>query len=1324
MKKLSLLKKLILGVSICSFGFISLVSCSFSFSSPIDLIKKNYGDQEFKISFSSKGLNEPLSDVIYTASNIPTLPTPTKVGYRFAGWYFDEAYTKPYEVEYLYIKMSDVTLYAKWEEEEFINNGIYEIEYEAHILEDSIIKGKLADTYGYLEFPNLIIQDETYIEKNENGIFLRIQYDMKYHCPTIDENGDLGVLTLAVSDSNSRISQTESIIDRTGTIQTIYYNLKDLNIADSIYFNVEFYNWNANLSNEDDRIFTKVGYQVEFNITKFIGYTTSYVDANDNLEDGYYLVKTHYGSLDKSATMLDSFNPVYSYIEAKNGSYKLIKPMNVYNSNIIGDLTKNDYTHVRTGYSRDIAYFKFDQSIAPSNDEIENNYELIDWAKYFNAEEFGSLSYEFDARTGKYYYVFDLGNKANVDLFLIGTSTGAMTEMFNMGPSYKRLIIDYSSMIKLSSIDYSPLEGDSYCYFDEQAYYFYTDFSSLKDNTIYNAEQIYGMSNHLTNVFFSSYDGVSVNELYSSKMTIKPLTTTSIQENKGNIFTFQMVYETYDYDPITTKAPLYNDYISWQTFSYYSQRFTSRVELGYEASINENINLYDLFREKVYPSLEDTKLKYKAYKLKANGEIDYSSNYELNLISSNTFRFSENIALYLEGEIDGNIKSCLISVVKKEDPEISIIDQYTYEDEDYDITWTYSEENEAYVSDKAFYKGDKVHIPEIKYISYQNEYTSLDAYNSESDFYHMNQEKISIYVLKNGLYEKVNYDYTTWNNSLFDMTSDTMVVTYNLVDRYGYSKMITFLYQGEEKATYTIYRNEEEVTSGKQNYYSDGTRYNINITNYEADELTSLSEAINAEYTLKVGEDKFSLSLTKFECYTKTKTVEGTSLSDLENALKDESYALISFTYNHGEDQYVTYYVYNLRLNGKAYSSYSITSNNEYFTNTKYNFNNVLLMDDKGTLFFTSTPQISKYSGGYFIPSTVDDVQSENTYYTFLKSGRYKITYKISFYEDENEENVLLEKNKYITISEEFVVHSLDEEITLTFRTDKNHPFIDSLNYVTLENGDQEYCVTIKQSEDNFSLDSSYFKKTNDHLFKWGYLKKNGSVVNYINPGAKVQNVGSKLNSTTPVLVTVWDEGLVVKANIPSVTDGVLTYKEVTKTYYRDNNGYSLSLSDFNFKLEEGYSFLGWRSDKLTFYTMNGTEKIYSYETKETNAMSFIIEESCTITPLIKEPINVSFYSYSGSSSSVTLDDLVIDGRYGNYISFTEDQTLKEGLDSKNSRYYKYLVTSIETKDNFLYWAYLKDGKLVKIDEIENFYVSKDSLDEGTVRIVAVFKGE
>ncbi len=1314
MIKPNLLKKILFIGLICLGGGTSLVACSSSINDPIDLIKKNYGDQEFKISFSSKGLSEPLSDAIYTANNIPKLPTPTKVGYRFAGWYFDEAYTKPYDTEYLYTKMCDVTLYAKWEEEEFINNGIYEIEYEAHILESSIIKGKLADTYGYLEFPDLIISDETYIEKNENGVFLRIQYDMKYHCPTIDDEGNLGTLTVALSDNDGRISSTESIIDRTGTIETIYYDLSSLNIADSIYFNVEFYNWNASLKNESDRVYTKVGYQVEFNITNFIGYTTSYVDANDKLEDGYYLVKTHYASLNKEATMLDSFNPVYSYIEAKNGQYKLIKPMNAYNSSIIGDLSKTDYTHIKTGYARDIAYFKFDQSIVASDEDVNTNFELIDWANYFNAQEFGDLSYEFDANTGKYYYVFDLGNRANVDLLLIGASTGAMTEMFNMGPTYKRLVIDYSSMVKLSSIDYTPLSGNSYSYYNTQPFYLYTDFSSLKDNTIYNSELQYGMSNDLVNVFFSSNDGENVKELYSTKMSIKPLTTTSIQENKGNIFTFQMVYECYGYDPITSKTPLYSDYISWQTFSTFSQRFKTVVELGYEATYNENISIYDLFRQKVYPTLEDTKLKYKAYKLKANGEVDYSSVYELNLSSNNTFKYTQDIALYLEGEIDGSYKSCLINVVLKKSPTISIIDEYTYEDEDYNISWTYDEENNYYVSNKYYTKGSKAHIPEISYVSYGNSYTSLDAYNSESDFYHMNQEKISIYTLKNGIYTKVSYNYEVWNDSLFDMSDDEMVVIYHLVDRYGYSQNLTFMYKGQEATTYSILRNDEEVASGSQYYYSDGSRRDIKVINTDALELTSVSDAINASYCLKVGSSTYAFSLEKFECYSKSNTTIGTTISELEEGLKNQEYALICFTYKHGDDEYVTYYVYNLKINGKDYSSFSITSSNEYFTSTSYNFQSVMLMDNKGTLFSTSYPQFKKYSGGYYTMANDNDISSNNNAFTFLKSGKYRVIYTLSFSEDENDDQVLYVGNKSITMTEDFIVHSLDEEITLSYLTDKNHPFRDDLpNVTTLENGDQIYIITIKQSEENFSLDKSYFKSTNDNLYKWCYLKKNGSKVDYVNPGAQVKNVGAKLNSTTPILVTYWDEGLIVNAEYS--INGV-TYSLGSKTYYRTALGYTLTLSDFStFVLPSGnYKFIGWRSDKEIFYETVNNEKIYSYETSHTNDMSYVIEESCTIYALIKEPLNCKFYTYTLEGE--TIDESKFVSMSLTTQSITEDETLLEGLSSSVYR----VVSKKEKEANFKYWAIYVDGKLIQID-LENTQISKSYLDNSLVKIVAVY---
>lgn len=1314
MKRLTFSKRFLLLFTL-TMGACSLSACSSSITDPIDLIIEKYGDKEFKISFSSYNLDEPLSDIIYTANNIPKLPTPTKVGYRFSGWYFDEAYTEAYSKESLYMKMKNITLYAKWEKEGFINNGIYEIDFEANILDNTINKGKLADTYGYLKFPDLIVKDETYIEKNTNGLFLRIQYDMKYHCPTIDDEGNLGTLTVQVSDNNSRISESESIIDRTGTIETIYYDFSNCNVSDNIYLNVEFYNWNAKLDNESDRVYTKVGYTVEFKITKFIGYTTSYVNSKDQLSDGYYLVKTHYASLNKSASMLDTFNPVYSYIYAKNGHYQLIKPMNVYNSDIIGDMSKEDYNHVKTGYARDFAYFRFDQSIVASDEDIEENFASIDWAEFFDAQEFGDLTYEFDKNTGKYYYVFDLGNKANVDLILIGASTGAMTEMFNMGPSYKRLVIDYSSMIKVSDIDYVPLSGASFSYSSTQAFYLYTDFASLKGNTIYEAEQTYGMSNNLVNVFYGSNDGNRITDLYSTKVTIRPITTKNIQENKGNVFTFEVISECFGYDPSTAKAPLYSDEIEWQTFSNYSQRVTKRIELGYEAKENENIDIYSLYRNKVDDTLLDKKLSYTAYELKANGDVDYSKTVDINLSENNTFKFTKNIALYLQGEFSGKIKSALISVVGKEEPDITIIDNYEYEDEEYDITWTYDATTDNYVSSKSYLKGDKAHIPEIRYTSYGNEYTSLDAYNSQSDSYHMNQERISIYDYSNNNYNKASYDYVVWGNSMFDMTGDTMFVVYRLVDRYGYSKDITLAYKGEEKGTYQITRNGEVVSSGVQYYQADGTRRDIIVYDKNPIPFTSADDAINAEYTLKVGQDEYPFALKQFSVYTKESTTVGNTSTELSDAISHSNYALIYFEYQHNEDIYTVYYVYNIKLNGKNFSDYSILNNKEFFTDTQYKFENIISMDSNGINLSTSYPEFRKYANGYYTAISASDmINANNISFTFLTSGKYSITYTLAFVEDENEESVFLDGKKSITLTEMFEVHSLDEEIVLKYKTDATHPFRSDLpNVEVLSNGDQVYTTTIKQSEENKSLDSSYFEKSADNLYRWGYSKKSGALVDYLNPGQVVSNIGAKLNTTTPMLTAIWDQGLTVTAKY--TVNGV-TKTIATKTYYKSNGKYTFSLGDFVFPLDDGYYFIGWRADKKVFYESVGPDKVYSYETNYTNNMSFEFDESIVIEAIIKEPVTVKFYTYTsdGTDENVDFDELT--KMPLSIKPLTEDETLKDGLTSAQLNYLKK-----QEKDGFKYWAVYVNGNLIKIDNLEEFKLSKSYLYNGQINIVAVF---
>ena len=160
-------------------------------SDPKDAIIDKYGNTQFKITFDSKDLASPLSDMYYSANSMPVLPTPEKVGYVFAGWYFDSALTKVCDVENgdLYWQMKNVTLYPKWEKEAIVNNGTYEIDYDAHIVEDSVVKGILADKYGWYNLAEDIIANETYIEKNDQGTYLRIQYDSHERGPIFAEGG-------------------------------------------------------------------------------------------------------------------------------------------------------------------------------------------------------------------------------------------------------------------------------------------------------------------------------------------------------------------------------------------------------------------------------------------------------------------------------------------------------------------------------------------------------------------------------------------------------------------------------------------------------------------------------------------------------------------------------------------------------------------------------------------------------------------------------------------------------------------------------------------------------------------------------------------------------------------------------------------------------------------------------------------------------------------------------------------------------------------------------------------------------------------------------
>lgn len=139
--------------------------------SPIEIIQDNFGDKQYTISFSSAGLDTPLADLTYSANEIPELPTPKRVGYAFAGWYMDEARTKRFDKDLLYLQMKDVTLYASWVAEEFAINGIYDINYEAHIMPETVVLGsKPKSTVGITTLRSRL-SPKKYISRKQTTIF-------------------------------------------------------------------------------------------------------------------------------------------------------------------------------------------------------------------------------------------------------------------------------------------------------------------------------------------------------------------------------------------------------------------------------------------------------------------------------------------------------------------------------------------------------------------------------------------------------------------------------------------------------------------------------------------------------------------------------------------------------------------------------------------------------------------------------------------------------------------------------------------------------------------------------------------------------------------------------------------------------------------------------------------------------------------------------------------------------------------------------------------------------------------------------------------------
>ncbi len=1317
---------------------LSIAGCTVQngINTPQDAIKDAYGDKQYKISFYAGNLEEPISDIYYSANDMPTLPIPERVGYVFAGWFFDSAFTDPCDVSDgdLYWKMCDVMLHAKWEKEAIVNNGKYDIEFEARIDEESIAKGILADKYGWRDFSEDIIASETYIEKNDLGTWLRIQYDAHERGPIFGNDGNMSKQAYTLTDGGTgRISEELSVFDRTSTLQTLYYDISDLDISQPITLYVEYYNWVSKLESGENRDNCSVSYAVKVDITCLFGFSQSFVNIDGVLEDGIYLVPTHYTELDKGAAILDFFHPVYSYIVAENGHYKLIKQLTAYNSDLM-NLEGDDYFDRSTGYARDFAYFLINSSNTVSQEELNSSNVYI--PGLLDAGAYGTLTYEFHADSGKYYYTFDLGNELKKDIILYGGSTGAMEQMFNMPFGYRRLCIGYNSMVRITDWDYTPLKGDSYTYSDNVPFYSgYADVDFANDNTIYSTLQNYEYAVRMVNMFYSSLDGGKTGLVnYDSKMTITPSAQTAeknVADMRGKLSYFDIVYEAYGYD-CKTQGELYSSAVSYLSLINMAATNADRmpVDIGKTIAPNTDVDLVELYQEKVYPTISLSNLEWQAYLLDKNGNIDFSS--PINL--SRNFKFDEGVAISYTANYENTKRSCIVTLLPQEDP--------TYEIQD--SKWRYDENEDVWITDERFLLGSYVQVPEIRYKWLGREYTtySLIKYEDGSDEYRTNYLYVAVWKYWNGMYQR---EYSQFagsygeGNNIFTLSSERMRISMRLANRFGEWQTIILEYRGNNVGNYYITDASGGRLQSSDFTYTDGVRDTINYKHIDTYVLQNQTDIANLPqyYDMYITESEQSylsqLAFSYATIYLRDNTQTINDIGQIWELIENQPYAVITLHYyNNYGDHASCSAMYNFMIDAKSVAEYKfIDDGSALFTGQEIKMERPKIFSGNTSLS-RGTYYVYMRSGDNYSYASRDLYTNQSTDFgtvlTFLQEGEYMVELVFAFHTNEYGDPVFSnydpsDSDTFVTASlcRKFIVYDDKCDIQVTYVTDKEHPFnIDRLNGATITE-DQNYyyyTITVSMANNNMSLSSLHFESTKDRLYGWsstpqmsGYLFKAGS---------SVGKLGVELGTLKPMIYALWDKGITIKAYYDM--DGKDTEYMGEVTYYRPNNGgysnYTVNIFDFRqfYSFPNGYQQVGWRADKPVFSEGYGSNAVYSYTTDKGFDFSFNVKETFTLWVVVKKVMNISYQAVDENGNSLEFTNIVSGSR-----NILEDSTIAESvsdskLDQLNS------VTCTNLAKEFAYWAVYVDGEYKQFD-LEKDPILIEYISSGNrIILYAVFK--
>ncbi len=1266
------LAKWIASVCMAATVALSLAACSQkTVSDPTEAIRNEYGNREFTIAFHTSGLDTPIEDIVYTANHMPVLPSPTRVGYVFAGWYLDSAYSTPYVDGILYLYMRDVTLYAKWVKEELNSRGVYDLEIAVTVLPETVSKGSMTDSAGgYKSLADCILYDEVCIENSDGHRYLKIPYD----CGIVENMNDADTLpALRVSDSSKNTSayldSTKTIANYADSRKTVFLNIDDWNMETPLWPEVRTANREATDLIASERIATLTSYTAEITVSRFIGFTKPYADYTRPLEDGWYLAKSYYRSENNKPNMGSGFNPVYSYLRAENGRYTLVKEFTPYlgmlgTSNTLLDPITANYYNRMTSFAPIQLSYDMDAS-AFGDGEVTSDY----YPATYGGTTYGTYVAEFHADTGKYYSVYDLGTDLTRERMIMGGITGFMEAASGMGAANQILSIDYRHLIKLSdeevAKDYTPLTEsgeDGYAYAEEMQYYPGNEADLTERNLVYAALKETGMGTHLINFFFSA-QSLSVpytgRRVYSSRITVTPTgetAATPVSEARYSIAHFRVGAVVYGYKE--SDGNLYADSLTLQSLGSHAMRETLCIRTGKSLNAGDAVSLESLYAEKVDPTGSFSEVSVHAYRL-TNGAVNEAAAASLPSRFSYGGSYTNLAVVFARKTAAGGTLRTTVYLTDRTEPTIRRVTDY--------------DENAEHAV------GDVVKIPDVRYTWDGQDGNFIENYfANEEGLKGIHIIRAVKFSVQSGVYAPTFFECVVTPTSTMNIIEKDTRVLYELQNPYGERYYYELVYRSDSAKQYVISDSAGNVLEQRDiTYDENGKRAALDreFSFYDPAPSTVLAE-LSRRLTLTVDGSATDLGLVSYTLCTDRVTetdIPADNIAALTAHFREEmdagSYFYVSLTYQSGDDRVVRKFLCKVTFGGKR--SAELLDYEAYFIGKKYVAPcNDIYASDGTKLGSASFFMLQAYKGDTLRNNIISaryarcETDGYNVRLTFNTAGRYRLSYAYRL-------TGLGGENTDFSFVQYFDVLSDKSDVHILFVTDEEHPFADGTlqKRVTYTLGGE--MATLLQREN--------FLPTDSVLFGWATDRRLRPALATL-PGGEFENYGN-YNTTELSLYAVWDDGIRVTTEINGVrkTYDTVYYRATTtdKDSGTEMGAYCIDLSAFIPQPPtdgdaSSYTFVGWTGGFLG--TAVRTDKVYLRGAELT-------EEELVIRPVYRRTVRMVFTQPKQYAA-------------GTYV--LGSASVPEGELLQNPGY--YLRIRGAAGYTFLGWAVLVDGAPVMVD--------------------------